>query len=68
MQTERDSRKKGVKSYHVEVSKGTLCCPVDGTSLDCFDPHVIGKQHAKDGNPCRKNTKFNRRPHWDIKY
>lgn len=54
-----------MKSYHVEISKGTLGCPIDGTSLYCFDPHVVGEQHAKDGNSCRENaTKVNKGQCW----
>ena len=37
-------------AYHVEVSQGTDGRPVHRAGVDSLDPHVVGQQHAEDGD------------------
>ena len=39
-------------AHHVEVSQGTDGRPVHRARVDSLDPHVVGQQHAEDGDAC----------------
>ena len=39
-----------VITYHVKIGESTEGSPEDGASLHSLDPHVVGEQHAEDGN------------------
>lgn len=37
-------------THHVEIGKGTHCCPIDRARFYSFDPHVVSQQHTEYGD------------------